>query len=808
METTAKKLDLPSLRRICDPSALGFTDTRELEPLSETLGQQRAVQAIGLGLDLIQPGFNLYVLGPQGSGRRYTVLRHLESAAAAQPAPADWAYVYDFDHERTPRALRLPAGRGSELARDMEGLVEELETALATTFEGEDYQTRRQALDQELKEREEKAFGELSEQADEQGLMMIRTPLGVAFAPGKRGDVLSPEQFEALPAEEKKRLETAVGELKAALEKVIRQGPRLQRERRNRLQELDREVARFAVGAHLEELRERYRDLPDVVGYLDQVQQDVVRHAHDFVAGDASRGGEAAAGVGSALLSLRRYQVNLLVDHAGATTAPIVEEDHPTFQNLCGRIEHLAQFGTLLTDFTLIKPGALHRANGGYLVLDALSLLRQPFAWDALKRALKSAQLRVEPLAQMLSLASTISLDPAPIPLAVKVVLIGDRALYYLLAAYDPDFLELFKIAADFDDRTEWTAEHQQLYARLVAALVRRSDLAPLDAPAVARVIEQAARDAGDAGRLGLHTAWLEDLLCEVDLWRRRSGRTVASAVDVESAVTAQEHRADRLRERLREETLRGTLCIDTTGSAVGQVNGLSVLELGGFRFGHPVRISARARLGGGEVVDIEREVELSGPIHSKGVLILSGFLGERYSAEWPLSVAASLVFEQSYGGVEGDSASLAELCALLSAIGNLPLRQSVALTGAVDQHGRVLAVGGVNEKVEGFFDLCAARGLDGGQGVLVPAANVQHLMLRSDVVDAVAAGRFHLWSADHVDQALELLAGMPAGVRGEDGIYPQGSCNAAVEMRLAAFAEVRRQFGAPGREETPEEGS
>jgi predicted ATP-dependent protease len=803
----ARELAAAALRRRCAPESLGFATTDKLDDLDGVLGQPRAVEAIEFGIGASQQGFNLFVLGPEGTGRHSVIRARLERAAAAEPVADDWAYVFNFHDEHKPRALRLPHGRGAELRRDMESLVEELKTALPTAFESEDHQTRRQVLDEEFKERESKAFAELGASARERGLAMLRTPLGVAFAPARDDEVLSPEQYEALTGEERQRLEAGVADLRVALEKVLRQAPRWQRERRGKLRELEHDVAHFAVQSLLEELRERYRELPAVVTYLDDVEEDVVSHAAAFVASD---GGADEAGLGGmvAPLSFRRYRVNLLVDHAASRGAPLVEEDHPTYFNLGGRVEHLSQMGALVTDFTLVKPGALHRANGGYLVLDALELLRQPFAWDALKRALRSGQLRIESLGQSLSLVSTVSLEPEPIPLRVKVALVGERLLYYLLSAYDPDFPRLFKVAADFDDRMEWTDENQALFARLVATLARRAGLAPLDNEAVARVIERAARDAGDAERLSLFTGQLRDLLSEADQARRREGRAVVGGRDVEQAIAARERRADRLRERLRDETLRGTLRVATSGSAIGQVNGLSVIELGDFSFGHPSRITARARLGGGKVVDIEREVELSGPIHSKGVLILTGFLAERYVAELPLSLSASLVFEQSYGEVEGDSASLAELCALLSAIALVPLRQGIAVTGSVDQGGEAQAVGGVNEKIEGFYDLCAARGLDGEQGVIVPAANVRHLMLRDDVVAAVAVGRFHVWAVAGVDQALERLTGKVAGARGDDGLYPAESLNAAVELRLLGFAETSRSYAGAGKEEEGSEGS
>jgi lon-related putative ATP-dependent protease len=480
----------------------------------------------------------------------------------------------------------------------------------------------------------------------------------------------------------------------------------------------------------------------------------------------------------------------------------VIYEDHPIYNNLVGRIEHLAQMGALLTDFTLIKSGALHRANGGYLILDARQLLLQPYAWDALKRVLRSRELRIESLGQALSLVSTVSLEPQPIPLDVKVVLVGERLLYYLLHRYDPDFGELFKVEADFSEGMDRTSENNLLYARLLATLIRREKLRSLDRGAVARVIEQSARAMGDAEKLSVHLLSIVDLLREADYWADVADNDAMTAADVQRAIDAQIHRADRLRERLQERIQRGTILIDTAGERVGQVNGLSVLQLGHFAFGRPNRITARVRLGKGEVVDIEREVELGGPIHSKGVLILSGFLSGRYVVDRPLSLSASLVFEQSYGGVEGDSASMAELCALLSALADVPIKQSWAMTGSVNQHGEAQPIGGVNEKIEGFFDVCQARGLPGEQGVIIPVSNVKDLMLRPDVVEAVRAGRFHVHAVQTVDRALELLTGMPAGERDEEGNFPEGSINQRVEARLIDLVEKQRMYAAPPKEE------
>jgi lon-related putative ATP-dependent protease len=494
--------------------------------------------------------------------------------------------------------------------------------------------------------------------------------------------------------------------------------------------------------------------------------------------------------------SFARYQVNLLIDHSASKGAPVIDGEYPTYQNLLGRIEHLAQMGALTTDFTLIKAGLLHRANGGYLLLDAQRVLSQPFAWEGLKQALRAGNVQIESLAQALSLVSTVSLEPEPIPLDLKVVLIGPAWIYYLLCRLDPDFNDLFKVAADFDDQIPRTAENSDLYLRMIATVARRDKLRPLDRAAAARVIERSARLAGDGEKLSARVQAVVDLLREADYWAGQAGREVVTAEDVERATSAQIHRSDLLSERVQEEIRRGTILIDMQGAKTGQVNALSVIDLGQFAFGRPSRITARVRMGSGDVLDIEREVELGGPIHSKGVLILSSFLGGRYATDRPLSLAASLVFEQSYAGVEGDSASCAELYALLSALAEAPIRQSLAVTGSVNQHGEVQAIGGVNEKIEGFFDLCAAAGLTGDQGVLIPASNVKHLMLKQEVVDAAAAGRFHVYAVQTIDQGITLLTGMPAGARDVSRVFPEGTINARVEARLIDLSEKKARYG------------
>ncbi len=796
-----ERLQAQQLYQRCDPEGFNFETSDELEEIATLVGQPRAMEAVKFGVDIEQEGYNIFALGASGTGKQTFLRQFFEGRAQDQAPPSDWCYVNNFENNHKPKTIRLPAGLGAEFRQDMDDLVEGLRTALSAAFESEEYQNRRQVITEEFQERQAEAFSELQERAREQDVGLLRTPGGMVLAPIKDGEVLSLDEIQNLSDEERQSIEKKIEELQEEMQSILQQVPTWQREMREKLDELDREMAGFAVGGLIDELREKYADHEAVLDHLDAVQQDVVDNARDFLPRgengpnlQAMLQGGRAPGQGGAQ-ALRRYRVNLLEDHSDADGAPVVYEDNPTYQNLVGRVEHRAQMGALLTDFNLIKPGALHRANGGYLILDARKVLLQPYAWEGLKRALQAGQVRIESLGQMLSLISTISLEPEPIPLDVKVGLFGDRLLYYLLWQLDPEFAELFKVEADFEDIMDRDEDSQELYAQMVASLAQRHDLRPLDRGGVARVIERSARMAGDSEKLSTHVRDITDLLREADYWANESGNGMVTAEDVQKAIDAQIYRADRLRERMQEAILRDTLLIDTQGQEVGQINGLSVISLGNFSFGRPTRITARTRLGKGEVIDIEREVELGGPLHSKGVLILAGFLRSRYATETPLSLSASLVFEQSYGGVDGDSASSAELYALLSDIAQAPIQQSLAVTGSVNQHGQVQAIGGVNPKIEGFFDICQARGLTGEQGVLIPAANVKHLMLRRDVVEAVEAGQFHVYPVETIDQGIELLTGQPAGQRDEQGNYPEGSINYLVETRLTELAQKRAEF-------------
>ena len=732
-------------------------------------------------------------MGPAGLGKHEIVRRILDESARTKETPSDWCYVHDFQSGQKPKALKLPAGRAAAFARTMDHFVEELRGAVPVAFETDEYRARRHEIDVEFQERQEKAFDELRGRGRTRGLDLIRMPMGMALAPFKDGEVMDPAVFAKLPEEEQKQIAAAMTEFQGELEKVIHDIPRLRREAGKKVRELNRIVIRTAVHDRFLEVRKVVEDVPAVQTFLDAVGEDVLTHGEDIL--EKKEGDTDFHDIEAAL---RRYRINVLVDNAPTKGAPVVSLDHGTFPNLIGRIEHLSQMGNLVTDFTLIRPGALHRANGGYLLLDALDVLSQPLSWGALKRALRAGSIRVEMPGQSIGFVTASSLEPEPIPLDVKVVLHGDRTLYYLLHEYDPEFPGLFKVAADFEEDTPRDDEGVLAFARLVAAFNRMENLLPLQREAIARLVEHASRKAEDGGKLSLKLRDLDDLLREADCFAKKEARTSTSAADIDRALEGRERRADRLRKRILDETMRGTLLIDTAGAKVGQVNALSVLNLGESAFGHPSRVTARVRLGSGKVVDILREVEMGGPNHTKGVLILGGFLAGRFLPDLPLSLSASLVLEQSYGGVEGDSASSAELYSLLSALAEVPIRQSFAVTGSVNQHGEVQAIGGVNEKIEGFFDLCARRGLTGEQGVLIPKSNVPHLMLRRDVVAAAEAGRFRIFPVETINEGIELLTGLPAGERGPDGRFPEGSVNGRVEARLLAFAKAARASAKP----------
>ena len=795
-----KALPPEALYHATDLQQLRFESTADLAGSLEIPGQYRALEAIRFAADMDLQGHNAYVLGPAGSGR-HTLVRHfLNDKARQREVPLDWCYVNNFADPRQPKALSLPPGLGRQFCADVDQVIEDTQSAIPVAFESEEFQNQREAIAEEFKELQEKAFGELEAEARRRNIGIIQTPTGFAFVPLRGDEAIGPEDFEKLPEASQRQYHDDIAVLTKQLQRLTRSIPKQARDMRRKLRELERDITTMAVTGLIEDLLEKYRDHQNVIQHLHAMQADIVDNVslflHETDASESTarlpkflRDGESAA--------RRRYAINVLVDRSECDGAPVIFEDQPSFGQLVGKIEHEAQFGALVTDFSLIRAGALHRANGGYLVLDAAKVLSYPAAWEGLKLAIKSAEVRTRSLGDDLGLASTVSLEPEPIPLNVKVILIGERIYYYLLSELDPEFLNLFKVAADFEDRLHRSNDNVNSVAELYAGLIRNENLKHLSRDGVARLTEESARLAGDSERLSANIRQTSDLLREAHYWATSNDRELIGAEDVQCAIVSRDRRASRHRDRLLDETLRGTMVVETDGSRVGQINGLAVMQLGDYAFARPQRITATVALGAGKVVDIEREVELGGPLHSKGVLILSGFLASHYVTDRPLCLSASLVFEQSYGGIDGDSASAAELCVLASALAEIPLRQSLAITGSVDQHGNVQSIGGVNQKIEGFFDICSARGLTGDQGVLIPVANVKHLMLRHEVIDAVRRGDFHIYSVDTVDRCVELLSGMPAGQMDDTGEFPDGSFNGAVRARLLDLADKRRAFTA-----------
>lgn len=792
--------DLPSC---CDAEQFGFETTDDLETLSEIIGQDRALEAIRFGLGMQSEGYNLYVLGPPGVGKFTAINHYLQGLAKRGPVPSDWCYVNNFKDASKPVRVELPPGRGVILRQDMQHLVEDLKTAIPQAFDSDEYKARIQQIEADLQQKQEAAFHALHDSAREKEVKLYQAAEGFSFVPIVNGKEITPEAYEKLSKEKQQEIESANQQLRDQLREILQKSlPAWRKDARERFLRINHEVTMEAVGLYIETLSHKYADLPQMLNYLSDVQADIIANAADF------RPSEATQGMPMPLQnSLSRYEINVMLDNSEMQGMPVVFEDHPSYANVLGRVENKAFMGALTTDFTLIKPGALHKANGGYLVLEARKLLMQPYAWEGLKQALYSRELRIESLERALSLASTISLEPEPIPLDIKVVLFGDSMLYYMLYAYDPDFAELFKVPADFETHLPRNPQNDFLYARMIATMVRDSKLVPFDKTAVAAVIQQSMRLMDDAEKLSTHMRSITDLLCEASYWAGQAGRNVATADDVHKVIMTQVDRIDRVRDQIQEGILRNQIMIDTEGEAVGQVNGLSVLQLGNFSFGQPSRITATTRLGDGKLIDIARESEMGGPTHTKGVFTLSSFLGARYGQRAPLSLTASLAFEQNYGGVDGDSATMAELCALLSSLSQAPVKQSFAITGSMNQHGAAQVIGGVNEKIEGFFDICNARGLTGEQGVVIPAKNVQNLLLRPDVLTAIENGQFRIYPVQHVDQAVALITGIAAGQPDADGNYPAETINGRVHARLQQFADLRRNFGRDDRIGGPEGG-
>lgn len=803
------RLTPEQLRPPCTDTELPFETTDDLEALEGVIGHDRAMEALRVGLGIRRGGYNIFVAGEPGVGKHTVVMSLLRERARREKTPNDWCYVTNFDDLHKPRALEMPPGEGVRLKEGMARFIEELREVLSVLFTSDAYTSRVHAITEAMEKVHDQALDAVKEKAIERGLAFVATDEGFTFLPARDGEPIPAEQFEVLTDDERKRFQGLLEETEDELQAIFQGVPRWRKETRDRLKALEKTVVEAEVTRLMEPILASWTAHAEVMSYLGAVAKDIPDHAHlfrDDLPGDDDDDddGDAQAMLGKTVgpqnkTEIRRYVVNVLVDHAKTQGAPVIYEDIPAIVNLIGRIEHLAEFGALFTDHTLIKAGAFHLASGGYLVLDAWRLINAPYGWAALKRVLRSKLVRMDGFAEQAHPMSTVMLTPDPIPVDVKVVLMGVPELYYELCATDLEMERHFKILAAFEDTVPRTPETTHLVARLIATKLRETGLLPFRRDAVSALVEQSAREADDNEQLSANLASLFNLMDEADFWAREAGSDVVRRDDVERALTASERRSSQPRDEQFDSIRREILLVRTSGALIGEINALAVVQLGSFAFGRVSRVSATARAGLGEVIDIERESDMSGSIHAKGVLILQSLLGSRYARDIPLSLSASLTFEQTYHIVDGDSASCAEFCALVSAIAEVPIRQSLAITGAINQRGEVQAVGGLNEKIEGFFDICTMRGLQGTEGVIIPKANIRHLMLKPSVVEAVRAGRFTIWAVSEAEHALELLTGMPVGQRLADGEYPPDSINGRVEARLRQFLEVRRKLHPSG---------
>lgn len=799
------KLKPSQLYAVCDPQKFDFTSTAELEERMSALGQDRAISAVELGINIKSKGYNLFCLGPEGTGKTSLVKRILEEEAKKRSTPKDWAYVYNFDEPYKPHSISFAAGQAVDFAKDIDKLINDFSVAIPAILESDEYKAGVSIIQEKYKQKKDEYLRILQKKAKGKSVSLLHMQVGLVVAPVKNGEVLSPEAFDELPEEEKKELINDLNLMQEEIEKAAKDLPEWEDKQRREHNLLREKFIKMAVKKPIDSLRQKYKGHREVNEFLKNIQHHIITNIDEFLPEDNTppQNGNGEEDVLTSLLSkmnrqeedkFAKFKVNVIVKNEPESGAPIVHLDHPTQGNLVGRVERIQQYGALLTDFTLIKAGALHRANGGFLLIDARKLLQQPYAWDSLKRALASKTIKIETPSDETSF-TTISLDPEPIPLDIKIILTGDEELYDLLSERDPDFSDYFKVEADFGTLMDRNDENEIEYAKLIGSLSNKKKLRSLNRQAVARIIEYSSRLAEDSKKLTAHIASIGDLLREADYWARESNSKQIGKKHIDQAIAAQIYRSDRIKQAMLEQIDDGTILMDTSGAKVGQINGLVVYNFSRFSFGKPARITVQARIGNGEFINIERETNMSGPIHTKGVLILQSLIANRFAKQSPLSLSASIVFEQSYGGVDGDSASSTEYYCLLSAIADLPIKQNIAVTGSINQFGDIQPIGGVNEKIEGFFDVCAHRGLTGDQGVIIPRTNVGNLMLREDVISAVREGKFHIYAIDTVDDGIEILTGIKAGKANAKGEFPKDSVNWKVKQSLDRYYQLHARY-------------
>jgi lon-related putative ATP-dependent protease len=801
-----KELSAGDLQNECDPKLLSFNTTEEISPLKAIIGQERAVKALQFGLEMKEFGFNIYVAGQPGTGRETATREFLEDYAKTRSTPFDLCYVNNFQNQYEPKAIQLPPGKGKEFRKDIDDFINETKRVLPEAFKSDDYATRRDEVLSMVEEERKKLYADLKKRAEAEGFTLQITPTGLLMIPVVDGKPLNEQDFLALPSEKREEIQTKKEKLGENLRVAVRQLRSLEGKADELLKKLNRSIALFVLDHLNNALEDKYKEFDAVIEFLKDVQEDILENITEFLKLSDDTEKEELRAPWSKEMSLRKYAVNVIVDNSGLEGAPVIIEHNPTYSNLVGRIEKEAQLGILTTDFTMIRAGSLHKANGGFLVMTVEEIIRNLFSWDALKNALKNEKIIIEEATERLGYITTRGLRPEPVPLNIKVILIGTPLLYHLLFGADSEFKELFKVKADFDTAMDRTEENIRMYAAFVCTLCRKESLKHHDRSAVMRVIAYGSRLAADKEKLSTRFADIGDIIREANYYATKEGSEYITAAHVEKAVEEKVYRSSLIKEKVQEMIDRRTILIDTEGEKTGQVNGLSITGFGDYIFGRPSRVTASIGMGKGGIVDIEREAKLGGPIHTKGVLILSGYLAEKFAKDKPISLSARLVFEQSYGGIEGDSASSTELYALLSALSGQKIKQSIAVTGSVNQKGEIQAIGGVNEKIEGFFEVCNLRGLNGKQGVVIPQSNVKNLMLKQEVIDAVEEGRFHIFPVSTIDEGIEILTGVGAGGALPDGSFEEGTINDMVNSRLLEIAERAKQF--PESEKKREESS
>jgi len=787
-----EELDYTQVRRTCPKDMLICDNTSEVEPLKEIIGQARAVQALQLGLDIQEEGFNIYVAGLPGTGKKTAIMTFLENKAKTMPVPPDWCYVYNFEDSTKPNALKLPAGKGVKFVRDMEKFIEEMKKALIAAFESKEYANRRDETVNKFEEKKLQLMNELNKKAQEAGFVIQRSQIGVIILPVINGQVINEQQFNILPQNVKDDIINRRKKLQEELRTAFGQFREIDREATAALEKFNKEVANFALEPLIEALIEDYGEIEECVEYLKAVKADILKNLDSIIGAQQAQPSPISMALGGATPDpTHRYKVNLIVDNSKLDGAPVIMEMTPSHDKLFGTTEKEARFGTLVTDYTMIRGGTAHEANGGFLILPIEELLRSVGSYEALKRAILDKKLEIEDLMTRMGYMATRSLRPEPIPFTAKVILVGDPKYYYLLYQLDSEFKKIFKVKAEFDSIMDRTKENVHEYIKFMCTLSTKENLKHLDSTGISSLIEYSSRIAGDQEKLSIHFAEISDIIREANYYAQKSNSEYITGEHIRKAVEAKVYRSNLIEDKIKEMIKRGTILVDTDGEHVGQVNGLAVLDIGDYSFGKPSRITASVGIGKEGIIDIEKKAELGGPTHTKGVHILTGFLTQRYAKKHPLSLAARITFEQSYSGVDGDSASSAETYAILSALSGVPIKQQYAVTGSVNQKGEVQAIGGVNQKIEGFFDLCKVRGLTGEQGVVIPKSNVKNLMLREDVVEAIKEKKFHIYAVETIDQGIEVLTGVPAGAPNEEGAYPEGTINYLVQKKLDEMAKL-----------------